>query len=183
MDAFSGADRRRRNLQVVLFLIILATLPFYAAGIFLLLTAPSQSAIPTPRATTPAALTRVLATNTRISLPTTSGGLAPTPGQFIPPVGIPTSNIIFPTANLPTATFFIFPTDTLAPTLTPFPTNPPPQPTNTQPPAPTATALPLPPTETPSPFPDTDGDGVPDNLDLCPGVVGAPPDGCPPPTP
>lgn len=184
MEAFSGTDRRRRNLQVVLFLIILATLPFYAAGIFLLLTAPSQSAIPTAQPTTPAAITRVLATNTRISVPTVSGGgLAPTPGQYIPPIVVPTSNIVFPTAFVPTATFFIFPTSTIAPSLTPFPTDPPPAPTNTPLPLPTDTAIPLPPTDPPSPVPDSDGDGVADNLDLCPGVVGVAPDGCPPPTP
>jgi hypothetical protein len=35
----------------------------------------------------------------------------------------------------------------------------------------------------PPPPPDTDGDGFPDGSDLCPGVVGQAPDGCPPPEP
>jgi Right handed beta helix region len=35
----------------------------------------------------------------------------------------------------------------------------------------------------PPPPPDADGDGFPDGSDLCPGVVGQAPDGCPPPEP
>lgn len=183
MNSIGQIDRRRRNLQVVLFLIILATLPFYCAGFVLLGTAPGARATPTARPTTPAALTRTIATSTRIAFPSLTplpgGGnnLLPTPGQFFPTAVFPT--VVFPTAIVPTSTFFVFPTSTDAPSLTPYPTDAP---------FPTATESPIPfptdpviiePTATLD-IPDTDGDGVPDNIDLCPGVPGIPPDGCPP---
>ncbi|MBE2184956.1 MAG: hypothetical protein IAE89_16115 [Anaerolineae bacterium] len=182
MDSIGQIDRRRRNLQVVLFLIILATLPFYCAGFVLLGTAPGMRATPTAQATTPAALTRTLATSTRIAFPSLTplpgGGinLPPTPGQFFPTVVFPTA--IFPTSSIPTSTFFVFPTATDAPSLTPYPTD-------VLFPSPTESPLPFPTdsmivTATATlDIPDSDGDGVPDNIDLCPGVPGIPPDGCP----
>jgi|GEM_PF-1056266 hypothetical protein len=185
VDAFGAVDKRRRNLQVVLFLIILATLPFYCAG-FALLGLPNANArqTPTSRPTTPAPLTRTIATQTRVAFPTLTsigGGLQPTPPQFIPPVAtiiFPTS--VFPSPASPTSTFFVFPTSTPAPTLTPYPTLTP---------AATDTPLPFPtdpPLQTPTPtntlaIPDTDGDGFADNIDLCPTIPGIAPNGCPPP--
>jgi hypothetical protein len=184
MVAGASADRRRRNLQVVLFLIILATLPFYCAGFVLLGTAPGVRATPTPLATTPPALTRTLATATRIAFPSITplpgggGGLLPTPGQFFPTIVFPT--VVFPTLALPTATPFIFPTSTPAPTLTLPPTIAPP-PSATTSPIPIATDTPFVfASATPIPVPDSDGDGVADNLDLCPSQPGPPPTGCPP---
>ncbi len=184
MDSIGQVDRRRRNLQVVLFLIILATLPFYCAGFVLLGTAPGARATPTARPTTPAALTRTIATSTRVAFPSLTplpgggGNLPPTPGQFFPTAAFPTA--FFPTSILPTATFFVFPTSTDAPSLTPYPTDVL---------FPTATESPIPfPTDPPVVIeptatldvPDSDADGVPDNVDLCPGVPGIPSDGCPP---
>jgi hypothetical protein len=181
MAEFAAVDRRKRSLQVVLFLIILATLPFYCVGFILLGTAETARPTPTLRATTPAALTRTINTPTRIAFPsiTPIGGnggnpLLPTPSQFIPPV-FPTVNLP-PTVIFPTATNYVFPTQTTAPSLTPIPTD-----TQSLPPTQAATATSLPfPSDTPF-VPDTDGDGIPDNVDLCPSVPGLPPDGCPPP--
>lgn len=188
MEAGASVDRRRRNLQVVLFLIILATLPFYCAGFVLLGTAPGvRGGTPTQPATTPPPLERTLATATRIAFPSITplpgggGGLLPTPGQFFPTVIFPT--VVFPTLALPTATPFIFPTSTPAPTLTMPPTAVLP-PTQTPSPIPIATDTPFVfASATPMPVPDSDGDGVADNLDLCPSIPGPPPSGCPPPTP
>jgi hypothetical protein len=44
MDTFVAVQQRRRNLRIVLFVIIIATLPFYCAGILLLGTAPQSTA-------------------------------------------------------------------------------------------------------------------------------------------
>jgi hypothetical protein len=194
MDQLNAIERRRRNLRIALFGIILATLPFYCVGIFLWIRAPqnpnaratelarTQGPVAAtftvgPLATTPS----VRATNTPFGqLSTPLPPLINTPGQFLPPavtrVLSPTPIFVFPTAITPTA--FIFPTASPAPTLTLAPT---------ETPFPTATLevpTPLPfPTETPIPPPaDSDGDGISDNLDVCPFVVGLPPDGCPLPT-
>lgn len=185
MEQFDAIERRRRNLRIVLFMIILATLPFYCAGILLWGTAP-QRVRPTPTEvmmTGQASPTRVTATP--IVFPSitplngaspTLGPLLPTPPQFFPPP--PT--VFIPTQPPPTD--FIFPTPTLAPTLTPVPTLTP-IPTDTPPPPPTDTPLPIA-TDTPfvsaTPFTDSDGDGIPDHLDLCPFEPAFTDTGCPP---
>jgi hypothetical protein len=169
--SFTTGMRRRQNLRVVLFVIILATLPFYCAGIFLWGTAPQTTGqrTPTGSATVRATVTP-LPTRTPGGFATlpggfpTSGPLPNTPGNFFPPPIQPT--FVFP----PTV---VFPaTSTPAPTLTP-PVIPP---TATQPPAATATTIPI----IDTPIPDTDGDGVPDNFDPCPNDPW-PGTGCPPP--
>lgn len=145
----------RTMLRIVLFGIILATLPCYILGIGLWLFAPAQGngtrATNTPEleatwtplggdvifTQTPQPSLTPLLTFTPIS------PLLPTPPQFIPPV-LPTA---FPTA-VPTA--FIFPTDTLAPSLTPPPTNPPAASPTPLPPI-VASNTPVPPTPIPPP--------------------------------
>lgn len=162
MDQLDIIERRRRNLRVILFTVILGTLPLYCLGILLWGTAPQRTA--TPRATqatgiaatnTPLILltsTPSDATNTQIGIPTFI--LPNTPTQFIPIQ--PT--FLFPSA---TSTLFVFPSLTLAPTLTLIPTSTPfptatytliPPPTNTPTETPTYTLMPptATPTETPT---------------------------------
>lgn len=164
--------RRRQNIRLVLFLIILATLPFYCVGFALWGFAPQQNGrTPVPSSTVRATVTP-LATRTPGGLiPTSSvGTLASTPGQFIPPPAI------LPTFGGFASPTFIFPTPpTIAPTLT-LPVFP----SATVQQFPSATPIPFF-TDTPIVIPDTDGDGVPDNLDPCPNDP-APGTGCPVPT-
>jgi hypothetical protein len=141
-------ERQRRQLRIVFFSIIVATLPFYCAGLLLWSTAPQ------PNRPTPTAPAQTLLATTVI-FPTRTN---PGEGITIPPtftqvqISQPTFQIvtqppIIPPPVLPTATPFIFPTITPAPTLTPLPTDTPlPIPTST--PTPTDTALPIP-TNTP----------------------------------
>jgi len=147
MDYLTAIERRRRNLRIALFIIILATLPFYCAGILLWGSAP-QRAENSRTTLTPTHTFTPGATNTPVLFPsitplnfatsTFQSPLQPTPIQFFPPTRFlsPTPPFAFPTA-----TDFIFPTSTLAPSLTPYPTDTPPP-----------TAAPLP-TDTPLPFP------------------------------
>jgi hypothetical protein len=156
-------EQRRRVIRIVLFLIILSTMPFYCAGFLLWGTSqPASFGAGTPLASstpiggnlTP---TQTVATVTRLPLTVTSSSpLQPTPLQFNPirPPGggvAPTQPFVVP------PTVFI-PPATLAPTLTPFPTNPPPAtftPLPTEPPLPTVAPLPtnttVPPTVAPPP--------------------------------
>lgn len=182
MDQFMAIERRRRNLRIVLFIIIVATLPFYCAGFLLWATAPQRNPIivssltPTLPPLTRETPTRVtfpsLTPFGQIGLGTLPPPLVPTPGQFFPPptrfLSPTPPGIIIPTLAA-TPTDVIIPTSTTAPTLTPLPTN------TTEPPTP----IPLP-TDTPPPL-DTDFDGIPDVVDLCP-LIPAPGslDGCPP---
>lgn len=205
MEQINAIDGRRRNLRIALFVIILATLPFYCIGIFLFLRAPQQRpntaltelAI-TQQAigTNPGSLVTLVATtpNGRPSitpfgtLPVGFPTLVATPPQFQPPMVTrylsATPNFVIPTQNI-TATAVIFPTSTIAPSLTQPPTQTlaPVLPTETLvPPSP----LPFPtdvPTQVPPPAPDSDGDGVLDNVDACPNEFGTQPDGCPAPLP
>jgi hypothetical protein len=179
MDQFDAIERRRRNLRIVLFVIILATLPFYCAGILLWGSAPPRTR-PTTTATTGLTITRTVATATRVLFPsiTPLGGLtstlANTPGQFF--TFVQPTRLLSATPQPATATDFIFPTSTGAPTLTPQPTLTP-APSNTPIPIPSDTAIPIP---SDTPIPDSDGDTVPDNLDACPLTPAPPPSGCPP---
>ena len=168
--SFTTSMRRRQNIRLVLFLIILATLPFYCVGFALWGFAPQSSGSTPPPSSTVRATVTPLATRTPGGLFPTSGvaTLMNTPGQFIPPPVLPTFG------SFATATF-IFPTPpTLAPTLT-LPSFP----TATTAPVITNTTIPFI-TDTPFVVPDTDGDGVPDNLDPCPNDP-FPGTGCPPP--
>lgn len=157
-QTLDAIDRRRRNIRIILFVIILTTLPFYCAGALLWGTAPRRAATPTdilPSFTPIGADLTQTSTPTLTSTPlfvtlTQLSPLQPTPGQFF----VPTRSITF----TPFPTLFI-PTSTLAPSLTPFPSTTPfptntplPQPTNTPLPQPTDTPLPLP-TDTPVPLP------------------------------
>lgn len=162
-EALESVGRRRRNIRIILFVIILGTLPFYCAGFFLWGTArPRLQSIATPEQTnTPIGAditpTVGLPTITPLNLtPTLLSPLQPTPLQFVP-INRP------PTSLPPTATVYlvpIIPTDTLAPTLTLIPSATPlpsatPAPSVTPPPTetpvPTNTEV-LPPTQTPLPF-------------------------------
>ena len=78
MDQFDAIERRRRNLRIVLFVIILATLPFYCAGILLWGSAPPR-ARPTTTATTGLAITRTVATATRVLFPS----ITPIRGTYV----------------------------------------------------------------------------------------------------
>lgn len=169
VEAIQG---RRRTVRVILFLIIVGTLPFYCAGFLLWGTArqPGSGQNTSPVTFTPLGA-QLTATNTGFPTITPIFGtltsispLLPTPLQFIPPIGGGGQG----NNPIPTATSFgqpVIPTATLAPTLTPFPTNAPqptlvppsntplPLPTDTPlPPLPTDTPLP-PPSDTPLPFP------------------------------
>lgn len=156
---YRSIERQRRILRIVLFVIILGTLPFYCAGFLLLGTSGPQRAgnnTPLPsvtplqnavRTTTPLPTPRLVLTVTQLS------PLRPTPLQFNPIPGVPvvpTSPIVIipPTVYIPP--------NTLAPTLTPFPTQVPPTapPTATETPLPTDIPLPTDvPTEIPTEVP------------------------------
>jgi type VI secretion system secreted protein VgrG len=160
MNQLDAVERRRRNLRIVLFSIILGTLPLYCLGTLLWLSAPARDRTPVPATTSVVTLQASATgapTRTDVTFPTQ---IVPTQGGF-PTAQPPQFTFVFPTAVIPptvfipsqvppTATNFVFPTATFAPTLTPFPTETPiPIPTM-QPP--TITPLPsLTPTETPTP--------------------------------
>lgn len=170
-------NSRIRNLRIVLFGIILATIPFYFLGTFLYIVAPRQGANALPSETptldvtfTPLGLD-VTATRTLIPSPTGSYTATPlnrlvaTPYQFLPPARtntpIPTLYIPLTATTAPSLTPLpsntALPTATFLPTLsaatsTPVPTNTPVPPTSTPIPAPTDTPIPVP-TETPIPAP------------------------------
>lgn len=161
VNLISQAERRRRNLRIVLFIIIIATLPFYCAGFLLWGTAPARqsndrttvTATFTPLAT---ALTPSRTLQPSITpLGTQLSPLLPTPIQFFPPGGGGNTNPLPPTESFPV----FIPTATFAPTLTPLPTNtfiPPPTlappPTNTPIPIPSDTPIPIV-SDTPVPIP------------------------------
>lgn len=168
MNDLIAAERGRRNLRIALFVIILATLPFYCFGIVLLMNPAARSVTATPE---PINTQVIVPTNTVPGFPTAlpqqnSSTLAPTPGQFIPPTVV---RFITPTFFIPTAqpTTFVFPTLTPAPSLTPFPSDTPfpsitPFPTSTPYPTLTNTFIVLPtltdtiipqPTDTETPTP------------------------------
>lgn len=148
-------ERRRTVLRVSLFFVILGTMPFYLLGFVLWGTTPDRQAsvqlttqAPQDTPISNTATNTLSATNTLAPLPT-SAPLGPTPGQFFPPVIVPTNTFVP----------VIIPTATPAPTLTPFPTNTPP-PTNTEviviptfTPVPTNTDPPPPTAELPTPLP------------------------------
>lgn len=184
----SRVDTRRRNLRIVLFIIILGTLPFYFIGFVLWGTAPSgnsprnltATATFTPQTLQPTITGTIRLDLTMVVTSTLTSPLQPTPIQFIPGGGgsyIPPGGQQPPPIQLSPTPIIIIPTATLAPTLTPYPTETPvPLPTSTtipifptDPPLPTDpppdTATPTEtPTEFPSPTqedetpPDTDGD-------------------------
>jgi len=155
-NLISQVERRRRNLRIVLFIIIIATLPFYCAGFLLWGTAPARqssdritiTATFTPLATILTPSRTVIATITPLG--TQLSPLLPTPIQFFTPIGGGSgggNGNPFP----PTATFPVFiPTSTFAPTLTPLPTNTP-IPPPTLPPPPSDTPIPIP-SDTPIPI-------------------------------
>jgi type VI secretion system secreted protein VgrG len=142
------AGSGQRNIRVILFVIILATLPFYCLGFILWGAAPA--AVVAPRETA----TATLPPNTRLpsstplptseSLPfitaTSISPLQPTPIQFFPPGG--GVNPLPPTSFIP-PTQVIIPTSTPAPTLTPVPSQ-------TPIPQATSTTIPIFPTDTPA---------------------------------
>ncbi|MBE2268447.1 MAG: hypothetical protein IAE80_09475 [Anaerolinea sp.] len=150
MNDLLAVERGRRNLRIILVIIIAATVPFYCAGIILLSTAPTRSTIVPPSPTNPRA---VQATNTVpgfasvTPLPQQGNStLAPTPGQFFTPVQV---TFVLPPTLIPTV--YVYPTLTIAPSLTPFPSDTP-QPTWTNTTLPQPTLIP-PDTETPTSTP------------------------------
>jgi hypothetical protein len=160
MDQVLAIERRRRTLRIVLFAIILATLPCYCAGFLLWATAPQggAAAIPGSARTATPTFTPLAVNATRTPpqvitpLPLTGTAfnpIQPTPGQFFPPA---VTRILSPTPLL-------FPTLTLAPTLTPIPTIALPTETPFVFPSPTPalpTATPLPDLPTPTLLPPID---------------------------
>ncbi len=150
MNQLGAVERRRRNLRISLFVIILGTLPLYCLGFLLWGTAPQRIVrTPTPESITQPPTFTVSPTNVQFAtltpFPTVGFVVPPTSQPFQPPVIIPPTSVqIFPTA-----TFFNFPTSTNAPTLTPFPTITP-FPTDTPLPIPSDTPIP-PPSDTPIP--------------------------------
>jgi hypothetical protein len=148
MNQLGLVEKRRRNLRIVLFVIILGTLPLYCLGFLLWGTSPP------PR-------------NVRASTnpPVTAGftiEASPTPNEVLPsltPFTFPTQNVVLPPSPYfppavtrflsPTPTFYIFPTVTAAPTLTIAPSDTP-LPSDTPIPIPTDTPIPIP-TDTPVP--------------------------------
>jgi hypothetical protein len=165
MDEVLAIERRRRNLRIVLFVIILATLPFYCAGFLLWATAERGGATAPIGGTATATYTPIsiqgpatrtlpgIITPLPFGTATSINPLQPTPGQFIP---VPVTRFLSPTA-------IFLPTLTAAPTLTPFPTLPPlptlapatftPIPTLAPPTAVPLPTLPPPTAEPPTPLP------------------------------
>lgn len=146
MDSLTALDRRRRTLRIVLFSIILGTLPLYLLGFLLWVSAPQRPQQRTATATLDQIVvtTAAFASNTPLFL-TQTAVLLPTPTNFLPVQ--PT--YVFPTLTIPPVIFP--PVSTLAPTLTSPPTWTPITPSWT-PITPTLTNTPLPiPTNTPSP--------------------------------
>jgi hypothetical protein len=144
------AESRRRNLRIGLFVIILATLPFYCIGFILWAAAPQTSGVratstPTlpPATREPTSTLAATVTLPPFVTPTSLGPLQPTPGQFFTP-GTNITPILPPTSTPPPV---FIPSSTPAPTLTPIP-----QPTNTPIPQPSNTPLPQP-SNTPIPQP------------------------------
>jgi hypothetical protein len=147
---FEATDGSRRNLRIALFVIILATLPFYCIGFILWSVAPqnpaSQGATGTP--TLPPVSHTATDTPTITLTPqafVTATGISPlqpTPLQFLPPGGVLPPPVLPPTSTPPP---IFIPSSTPAPSLTPIP-----QATNTPVPQPTITPLP---TDTPIPQP------------------------------
>jgi len=140
-------EHRRTLIRLILFLVIVGTLPFYLLGFYLWGTAPMSESNNTAETLTPATATPSLTpinnipTATNTLWPTwtpvmsyTPAPLWPTPYQYNPPVA--------------TATWAILPSATLAPTLTYYPTATiAPIQTNTNTPSPTNTEV-IPPTNT-----------------------------------
>ncbi len=117
MNQLGLMEKRRRNLRIILFVIILGTLPLYCLGFILWGTSPITRGFSTPT-----------------SPPVTAGFIieaTATPNQQLPsltPFTFPTQDVILPPSPYfppavtrflsPTATFYIFPSATNAPTLT-----------------------------------------------------------------
>ena len=158
---FAAAESGQRNLRVVLFIIILATLPFYCLGFVLWGAAPAN--IGGAGATSTPTLPPVTRSPTITFTPSPTLGfgplatvtsfspLQPTPRQFFPPGGVNPS-VPLPTQFLSPTPFVVLPTSTSAPTLTPFPSV-------TPVPQATATTVPIFPTDTTVPI---DSDAPPD---------------------
>jgi hypothetical protein len=104
-------EQRRHNLRLVFVIIIMFTIPFYCAGVFLWGTAPPRNR-PTLTPNTPpptGAASLVPATNTPFGQVAT---ITPLPITIdVPTAGAPTFG--FPTADIPTA---VIPTRYLSPT-------------------------------------------------------------------
>lgn len=140
---FLPTDPRRRNIRIALFIVILATIPFYCIGLLLWMGAPQGGSSGAPRITpTQAASEAPIATDTQVAGQTAT--TLPTDNVIVTPVVPPTSDQP-PTLRplSPTPTLFI-------PSATPIPPTefiPPDTPIPPQ--LPTATTLPIFPTETP----------------------------------
>ncbi|MEP7293663.1 MAG: hypothetical protein ABI835_17885 [Chloroflexota bacterium] len=143
MNQLGAVERRRRNLRIGLFSVILGTLPLYCLGFLLWGTAPNRN-VRTPTAVT-TSISTLQTSATRTLPPTLTPFQFPTqnvPTQIVPQFTFnPPTAVIPPTIIQPTATNFIFPTSTIAPTLTFLPTF------TT---APTETPIPIPTLELPT---------------------------------
>src|SRR5688572_29030178 len=99
MDSqFHAIEGRRRMLRLIFMGIIILTLPFYCVGFGLWATAPAErspnrlTATITPIDQTLRPTNTLLPTSAALATMTARGPLQPTPGQFNPPVIIPTTN-------------------------------------------------------------------------------------------
>lgn len=118
MAGLTPIESRRRNLRIVLMVIIMGTIPLYVIGLMLWGTAPAQNA---PVFTQAPGLT--LTTSQALVTNTPAPATSPTVPPATVPIFGPTSAIIDPqqpTRSLSPTPFI--PTATFAPTLTPYPT-------------------------------------------------------------
>lgn len=135
-------ERRRQNWRIILGTIIVVTLPFYCAGLFLWGTAPPRSVTPTAAPSLPgqATVTSIIIVTATPEQPAFAT-ITPLPITLeLPTQSFSTVIAITPPPTPITPTRFLSPTPTFPPTSTPVPpTNPPP---------PTAVLI----TDTPLPF-------------------------------
>src|SRR5882672_472535 len=97
MNQLGALEKRRRNLRIVLFSIILGTLPLYCLG-FLLWGTPQQRNVRTPTAAPVTSISTLQTTATNVLFPSL------TPFQF-PTQNVPTSQPYVPPPVQPTYNF------------------------------------------------------------------------------
>ncbi len=139
---FTPTDSRQRNIRIVLFVVILATIPFYCIGILLWLAAPQNGSAPI----IPPTVTELTA-----GAPSPTSTLEPGLTPTAPDATVIQTDIFVPTSVQPATLRPLTATPTLVfPSPTPIiPTVAIPTQTPIPPLQPTATTLPIFPSETP----------------------------------
>lgn len=129
MAGLTPIESRRRNLRIVLMVIIVGTIPLYLIGLMLWGTAPAQNA---PSISLTPILTLSLTETPASPAPVTvESSVTPPPAITLPGL-LPTSAITAPQPTRFLSATPLIPTATFAPTLTPYPSEtpiPPPSPT------------------------------------------------------